>query len=164
MFKSKTFCIRFPIVLILILLFTWWAGRAVFRYLSQPLATDIETSFGDNKIGIRFPLITFCPNIGLLKKNEIMKDCVDEQYIYLIPTVVACFQKYQNFKTGTLFMTFQPQILNCQVQSKKGRHNCLFKNQSYEIKSPPWTILWFRILGIFSVDNIDRLGVFMFQT
>ena len=36
--------------------------------------------------------------------------------------------------------------------------------QSYEIKSPPWTILWFRILGIFSVENIARLGVFMFQT
>ena len=36
--------------------------------------------------------------------------------------------------------------------------------QSYEIKSPPWTILWFRILGIFSVENIDRLGVSMFQT
>ena len=36
--------------------------------------------------------------------------------------------------------------------------------QSYEIKSPPWTILWFRILGIFSVENIDRLCVFIFQT
>ena len=36
--------------------------------------------------------------------------------------------------------------------------------QSYEIKSPPWTILGFRILGIFSVENIYRLGVFMFQT
>jgi hypothetical protein len=39
-----------------------------------------------------------------------------------------------------------------------------FSNQSYEIKSPPWTILWLRILGIFSVENIARLGVFMFQT
>ena len=36
--------------------------------------------------------------------------------------------------------------------------------QSYEIKSPPWNFLWFRILGIFSVGSIDRLGVFMFQT
>ena len=36
--------------------------------------------------------------------------------------------------------------------------------QSYEIKSPPWTIWWFRILGIFSVENIDRLGAMMFQT
>ena len=36
--------------------------------------------------------------------------------------------------------------------------------QSYEIKSRPWTILWFRILGIFSVENIDRLCVLMFQT
>ena len=36
--------------------------------------------------------------------------------------------------------------------------------QSYEIKSPPRTILWFRILGIFSVENIKWLCVFMFQT
>ena len=36
--------------------------------------------------------------------------------------------------------------------------------QSYEIKCPPWTILWFRILGIFSVENIRRLCVFMVQT
>ena len=36
--------------------------------------------------------------------------------------------------------------------------------QRYKIKSPPWTILWFKILGIFSVENTDRLGVFMFQT
>ena len=36
--------------------------------------------------------------------------------------------------------------------------------QSYEIKSPPWTILWLRILGIYFVENIKRLCVFMFQT
>ena len=36
--------------------------------------------------------------------------------------------------------------------------------QSYEITSPPWTILWFRILRIFSVENIDRFGVFTLQT
>ena len=37
-------------------------------------------------------------------------------------------------------------------------------DQSYVIKSAPWTILWFRILGIFSVENIKRLCVFMFKT
>ena len=37
--------------------------------------------------------------------------------------------------------------------------------QSYEMKSPPWTIIWwFRILGIFIVENINRSGEFMFQT
>ena len=36
--------------------------------------------------------------------------------------------------------------------------------QSYEIKFPPRTILWFKILRIFSVENIKMLGVFMFQT
>ena len=38
------------------------------------------------------------------------------------------------------------------------------QQQSYEIKSPAWTILWFRILGIFFIENIKRLCVFMFQT
>ena len=37
-------------------------------------------------------------------------------------------------------------------------------NQSYVIKSAPWTILWFRILEIFSAEYIKRLCVFMFQT
>ena len=36
--------------------------------------------------------------------------------------------------------------------------------QSYVIKSAPWTILWFRILGIFSAEYIKRLCVFMFET
>ena len=40
---------------------------------------------------------------------------------------------------------------------------CSF-HQSYEIKSPPWIILWFRILGIFSIENINKFCVFMFQT
>ena len=38
------------------------------------------------------------------------------------------------------------------------------KTQCYVIKSAPWTILWFRIFGIFSVENINRLGAMMFQT
>ena len=36
--------------------------------------------------------------------------------------------------------------------------------QSYEVKLPPWTIWWFRILGIFSIVNINRLGAMLFQT
>ena len=40
----------------------------------------------------------------------------------------------------------------------------LSPTQSYVIKSAPWTILWFRILGIFSVEYIKRLCVFMFKT
>ena len=36
----------------------------------------------------------------------------------------------------------------------------VYSVQSYEIKSPPWTILWFRILEIFYVENTARLGVF----
>ena len=57
------------------------------------------------------------------------------------------------------------------ITNTKVSHALLYDNkqniayyQSYEIKSPPWTILWLRILEIFSVENINRLGVFMFQT
>ena len=46
-----------------------------------------------------------------------------------------------------------------EIQRKLQR--ALGKIQSYKIKSPP---LWFRILGIFTVENIGRLGVFIFQT
>ena len=52
--------------------------------------------------------------------------------------------------------------LNLDDKSKFGLE--VTRNQSYEIKSPPYTILWFRILGVFSVENIKRLCVFMFQT
>ena len=40
--------------------------------------------------------------------------------------------------------------------AKRGKVDLLLCHhfQSYEIKSPPFTILWFRILGIFSVENI----------
>ena len=53
--------------------------------------------------------------------------------------------------------------------NREGCNNDVFKEvcsyyQTYEIKSSPWTIFWFRILGISSVENIDRLSVFMFQT
>ena len=43
-------------------------------------------------------------------------------------------------------------------------NSCRGFAQSYVIKSAPWTILWFRILGTFSVEDIKRLCVFMFQT
>ena len=55
-------------------------------------------------------------------------------------------------------------ILGSQNQNSFGQGSTLYVMQSYEIKSPPWTILQFRILGIFSVENIAKLGVFMFQT
>ena len=51
-------------------------------------------------------------------------------------------------------------------KKSRGNPTCVAVSflQSYEIKSPPWTILWFRIPGIFSVQNIKRLCIFMFQT
>ena len=62
------------------------------------------------------------------------------------------FQSRMNFTIWSIIAD-----INCKLSD-----HCVI--QSYEIKSPPWTIMWFRILGISSVENIARLGVFMFQT
>ena len=52
--------IRFVIVLVCISLFSWWAIKAVIKYWSQPLTTEISFTFGDNENRIQFPLITLC--------------------------------------------------------------------------------------------------------
>ena len=50
------------------------------------------------------------------------------------------------------------------VTSSAVTRSLLWCIQSYVIKSAPWTILWFRILGIFSVEYIKRLRAFMFKS
>ena len=55
------------------------------------------------------------------------------------------------------FWIFQLEFLNRRIILRLVKPN-------YEVKSPLWTILWFRILGIFSVENIKMLCVFIFQT
>ena len=72
-----------------------------------------------------------------------------------------------HWKSSDLSEYILPSVILCLCKHPRGIpiHHSYFAldacscMQSYEIKSPPWTILWFRILGI-----IARLGVFMFQT
>ena len=87
MLMAKNIFVKSILCLFLFVLFGWWGGRAINRYLSQPLATDISTTFGDNEFGIRFPKITFCPYNNFLRNNIIFKDCNDAYYKYLIPTL-----------------------------------------------------------------------------
>ena len=91
---------------------------------------------------------------------------------YLLLTLILFENRFWLFRGKTFFiheftnswslcglLCFRLQrILNCMTLL----HLCL--PQSYEIKSPPWTIWGFRIPGIFSVENRDRLEDFMFQT
>ena len=76
------------------------------------------------------------------------------------------FQQSQMFRYQFFFIktwqTCSPFQYESCVQIKKFHY--FYFCQSYVIKSAPWTILWFRNLGIFSVENIKRLHVFMFQT
>ena len=40
------------------------------RYWNQPLTTNMANSFGDNENGIQFPLMTFCEDDFVTKKND----------------------------------------------------------------------------------------------
>ena len=68
MLISKTVYVKFLMVLILLALFGWWGGRAVTRYLSQPLSTDIGTTFGDSDAGIRHGLLNRWTDIFFLPR------------------------------------------------------------------------------------------------
>ena len=81
---------------------------------------------------------------------------------YIMEKVPRLAKKSQDWKCDT-FLSFEKKIFD---NDRTIRHLYCFRCsfcQSYEIKSPPWTILWFRILGIFSVENIARLGVLCFK-
>ena len=91
----KMFRVRYIILLPLLILFIWWGSKSVLRYWSQPLATDISHSFGDNKNGIEFPLATFC-HYNFHANNEIMKDCQNVGWNF-IPTFALCLKTDPNF-------------------------------------------------------------------
>ena len=44
----------------LFLVFMYYSTQAVLKYWEEPAVTNIQYTFGDNKKGIQFPLITFC--------------------------------------------------------------------------------------------------------
>ena len=85
--------------------------------------------------------------------------CNDQDSHY-VETWKAMEKLVDNGKTKTIGLSNFNKAQIVEILSIPG----IKHRQSYEIKSPPWTILWFRILGIFSVENIARLGVFVFQT
>ena len=111
--------------------------------------TDFETVFFEGENEDQKCIFALCENPTLSKKGEPWRDL----YIAFRGTDV---NDYEDILTGQFWVhTYLDSFLV---------YVLILLNQSYEIKSSPWTILWFRILGIFSVKNIARLGVFMFQT
>ena len=49
---------------ILYLICIYWSTEAVLKYLDEPAVTNIQYKNGDNEIGITFPLVTICDQIG----------------------------------------------------------------------------------------------------
>ena len=91
---KKIFRLKNIAILCLIALFIWWGSNAILTYWRQPLTTDISYSFGDNSIGIQFPLITFCDTTFFVK-NTLMKDCGDGSWNF-ISEIQSCLKSGKN--------------------------------------------------------------------
>ena len=76
----------------------------------------------------------------------------------------ACYLEYDKLYVDSKIFIWNDALGQVIEQAEAERYGTYSELQSYVIKSAPWTILWFRILGIFSVEHIKRLCVFMFQT
>ena len=105
--RMKNLCrVKYVIIFCLILLFIWWGRKAVLRYWSQPLSTDISFKYGEFERGIQFPLITLC--IGnILVDNPMIKDCRDGSWNF-IKTYVTCMKRNKTFH----MLSFHPEIRN----------------------------------------------------
>ena len=89
----------------------WWGSNAVVRYRCQPLTTDISHSFGDNTIGIQFPLITICDDTNFYQKNPTLKACGDGSW-NLISEFHSCLKNDKNVNISSFMKSLQNDIQN----------------------------------------------------
>ena len=108
---KKIFRLKNVVILCLISLFMWWGSNAVVRFWCQPLTTDISHSFGDNTIGIQFPLITICDNTNFYQKNPTLEACGDGSWNY-ISEFQSCMKTDKNFNVSSFMKSLQNDIKN----------------------------------------------------
>ena len=96
------------IICCLILLFLWWGSKAVFRYWSEPLSTDISYKYGETEQGIQFPLITLC-NVNIFVSNPMIKECHDGSWKF-IGTLISCIKSNKTLNMADHIPTFHPDI------------------------------------------------------
>ena len=104
-FKEK---IKNVIICCLILLFLWWGSKAVFRYWSEPLSTDISYKYGETEQGIQFPLITLC-NVNIFENNPMIKECHDGSWKF-IRTLISCMKSNKTLNMADHIPAFHPDI------------------------------------------------------
>ena len=100
----------------------------------------------------------WCFQKNLVKKQ--IKNAISKAILYHL-----AFFVYENNKGGNPLSMHASNCRN-EKNAKGNNINCRFKHvpsricKAMKSSPPPWTILCFRILGIFSVKNIARLRWF----
>ena len=98
--------IRYGVVVVLLVFFTWWSTKSIQRYYSQPLTTDISYTFGDGiENGIQFPIITFC-NYEDSSKNPFLKECNNGSW-NVFDSFVNCLKNDKNFNIDFVMHSLQ---------------------------------------------------------
>ena len=115
--------VKFIVILLLVSLLIWWVSKAVLRYWSQPLSTEISYSFGDNKNGIQFPLITFCEG-HFSQNNPILSKCEDDGKNFM-QSVRNCMKNDKNFRIYDLINSITIKKNNVIFETK---FPCISKN------------------------------------
>ena len=98
--------IRYIFVVSLMIFFAWCASQDFLRYWSQPLITDISYSFGDNKNGIQFPHIAFCPYF-LVRDNSVLNECYNGSSWSFITALFECLKYDENFNIESFMTTLK---------------------------------------------------------
>ena len=91
------------IIFCLISLFLWWGSKAMVRYWSQPLSTDISYIYGETKLGVQFPQITICKRFH---EYPILKECHDGSFNF-IKTILSCMKRNKSYE---LMQNLHPEI------------------------------------------------------
>ena len=135
------FCCRYVRLYANSIWFSLYHRTKIFRYLIKKL-TNMQMEMLTNSLRISPQCAVFCRHYFTRKR-----------------IIVTSFFVLSGALSWEPQESISPKTFN---QHKHVTYD-VSSNQSYEIKSPLWTIWWFRILGIVSVENIDSWEILCFK-
>ena len=103
------------VVVSFLLLFAWWGSQSFVWYWSQPLTTDISSSFGDKHNAIQFPLVTLCQG-DFPTHNSVLKNCSDSYHF--MPAIYDCLKNDKKFRIDDFMESLQIHRRNVVESSK----------------------------------------------
>ena len=149
------FKVKFIVILFWVSLLIWWVSKAVLRYWSQPLSTEISYSFGDNKNGIQFPLITLCEG-HFSQNNPILSKCENAAKNFM-QSVHNCMKNYKDFRISDLMNIITIKKNDVVFETK------LWTGSKYDtLDDSIWSEVFHNLFGHCFTADLSRMDKFEF--